>query len=75
MRHNFPLRSVSNFYCLPECTIYRTSQEKDLGMEKGLDLRQVAGCLSDGGITSLNWNLKATRKEDAKSKYKLPQDQ
>ena len=44
-------------------------------MEKDLDLRQVAGCLSDGDITSLNWNLEATRKEDAKSKYKLPQDQ
>ena len=44
-------------------------------MEKDLDLRQVAGCLSDGDITSLNWNLEATRKGDAKSKYKLPQDQ
>ena len=34
------MKSVPNFYCLPECTILEGSLRQSLGMEKHLDLRQ-----------------------------------
>ena len=63
------VKSVSNLYCHPECTIYRAPWRR-FRYEEGLTQHRMNGCLSASDNMSLNWNLKRSVKNGSIKIYK-----
>ena len=67
------MKCFSTFYYQPECSILGGSWGARSGLRRSTwTQNRVAGHLSDGDITGLNWNQKWTRIEDSKPRHKVP---
>ena len=67
------MKCFSTFYYQQECSILGGSWGARSGLWRSTwTQNRVAGHLSDGDITGLNWNQKWARIEDSKPRHKVP---